>query len=268
MFDRTIFRKSIGALCLLLLAGCASMSNNPADPWEGFNRKVYAFNDTLDTYALKPVAEGYQNVTPLPARTNIANFFGNIEDVWIGVNNLLQGKGRDGFEDFGRFVINSTVGILGFFDIASEIGLEKHEEDFGQTLGKWGVDSGPYLVLPFFGPRTVRDSGGLVIDTLASPTSHVDSVAVRNSLAGVHAVSDRAQLLGAEKTLDEAALDKYSYVRDFYLQRRKNLIFDGRPPRDEEDDYSALEGLKLSAVGYPASRQFLLLNDEEKQTVK
>lgn len=254
----------IGAM---LLSGCATTASNNADPWEGFNRKVFAFNDALDSYALKPLAQGYQKVTPLPARTNVANFFGNVEDVWIGANNLLQGKGTDALNDFGRFLINSTVGILGFFDVASELGLEKHEEDFGQTLGKWGVGSGPYLVLPFFGPRTVRDAGGLAVDLFTSPISQIEEIPVRNSVRGVQVVSDRSLLLGAEETLEEAAIDKYTYVRSFYLQRRKSLILDGKVPREvDEDAMAPLEALKISSVGYPVSRQLLLVSINETQT--
>lgn len=243
----------------LLVAGCAVTATNPADPWEGFNRKVFAFNDALDRYAIKPAAEGYRAVTPLPARTNVANFFGNLDDLWIGANNLMQGKGHEGMSDLGRFLINSTIGILGFFDVASELGIEKHDEDFGQTLGWWGVNGGPYLVLPFFGPRTVRDTGGLIVDSLTSPVSRVDDIPVRNSMKGLRVISDRTLLLGAEKTLEEATLDKYSYLRDFYLQRRRNLIFDGNPPDDEDETFSALENLNVSAIGFAASRQMLLI---------
>lgn len=220
----------------LLASGCASTGGNTIDPWESVNRKVFVFNDKLDTYALKPVAQGYKAVTPLPARTNISNFFGNVEDVWIGVNNLLQGKPRDSANDFGRFAVNSTLGILGFFDIASELGLEKHDEDFGQTLGRWGVGDGPYMVLPLFGSSTARDTGGLIVDRLAfNPTAQIPRVAVRNSLTGTKLVNTRSQYLGAETTLDEASLDKYVFMRNFYLQRRRSLIFDGSPPREKED---------------------------------
>ena len=246
-------------LSAVLLGGCATTAQNPADPWESFNRKVFAFNDAVDSYALKPIAQGYEAVTPLPARTNLSNFFSNLEDVWIGSNNLLQGKGKDGFNDFARFLINSTIGILGFFDVASELGLEKHDEDFGQTLGRWGVGSGPYLVLPFFGPRTLRDTGGFAVDFAVSPTSLVEQVPVRNSLFGLKTVNSRAELLGADKALEEAALDKYSYVRSFYLQRRKSLIYDGRPPREDDDAMAPVEALKVSAIGFPASRQLMLV---------
>lgn len=233
----------------LLLGGCASTGGNPADPWEGVNRKVFVFNDKLDTYALKPVAQGYKAATPLPARTNISNFFGNVEDLWIGVNNLLQGKPKDGASDFGRFAVNSTIGILGFFDIASEIGLDKHDEDFGQTLGVWGAGNGPYMVLPLFGPSTLRDTGGLIVDRLAyNPNAMIERVAVRNSLSGTKLVNMRAQYLGAENALDEASLDKYVFMRNFHLQRRRSQIFDGNPPREKED-FGLVPGVSPQSLG-------------------
>lgn len=246
--------RAIAATGVVMLAGCAATIPNPIDPLEGLNRKVFAFNEKLDAYALKPVAEGYRFVTPLPARSNVGNFFGNFGDLWVGANNLMQGKGSEGLVDLGRFFVNSTIGILGFFDVASELGLEKHDEDFGQTLGRWGMVGGPYLVLPFFGPRTLRDAGGLVVDSVASPTYWVSEVPVRNALKGLQVVSDRSFLLGAERTLEEASIDKYAYLRDFYLQRRRSLIFDGNPPEDQDETFSHLEDLKLSATGFPELR--------------
>lgn len=225
-------------LCVCLAAavfgGCASTGTNPADPWESANRKIFAVNDALDTYALRPVAKGYQNAVPLPARTQVSNFFGNLEDLWIGTNNLLQGKGRAGLSDFGRFALNSTVGMLGFFDVASEIGLEKHEEDFGQTLAVWGVSDGPYVMLPLFGPSTLRDAAGRVPDTFADAVRYVPQIPVRNSLTGTRAINARSQLLGADDALGQASLDKYSFLRDFFLKRRRSQIYDGHPPRDDD----------------------------------
>ncbi|KAF7599071.1 MAG: ABC transporter [Candidatus Dactylopiibacterium carminicum] len=225
------------ALVCLGLSACASVPGErpDVDPWEGINRKVFAFNETLDKHALRPVAQGYEKVVPLPARTGVSNFFGNIEDLWTGVNNLLQGKPVDGGVDFGRFALNSTVGILGFFDVASEMELDKHEEDFGQTLGRWGVGSGPYLMLPFLGPSTVRDGFGKGADFLASPTQQIPGWQTRTGLTALGLINTRAQLLGADAALEQAALDKYAYLRDFYLQRRLSQIYDGRPPR--EDDF-------------------------------
>ncbi|WP_126446899.1 MlaA family lipoprotein [Sulfuricystis multivorans] len=224
----------LAALLAGMLGGCAT-SGDPKDPIEGFNRAMFAFNDGLDTVLIKPVAKGYDAVLPAPVRTGVTNFFGNIADLFIGVNNLLQGKPEQALSDFGRVVINSTIGILGLFDVASEAGLEKHEEDFGQTFGRWGVGDGAYVVIPFFGPRTVRDTVGLVLDVKTDPVANLSDVATRNSLLALRVIDNRADLLPADKVIEEAALDKYSYVRDGYLQRRRNLIHDGNPPRDLED---------------------------------
>lgn len=217
-----------------LLGGCAT-TGSQKDPIEGFNRTVFAFNEGLDKVALKPVAKGYDAVVPVPAKNGIANFFGNIADVFIGVNNLLQGKVSDAASDGGRVLVNSTIGILGLIDVASDFGLEKHEEDFGQTFGRWGAGPGAYVVVPFWGPRDVRDTAGLVLDVYADPVGGMHNVDARNTLLVTRVISDRAALLPAEKVIEEAALDKYSYIRDAYLQRRRSLIYDGRPPRDDED---------------------------------
>ena len=223
-----------------LLAGCAT-SGNPKDPIEGFNRAMFAFNEGLDSTIVKPVATGYEAVLPSPVRTGVTNFFGNIADLLIGVNNLLQGKAPEAFSDLGRVVINSTIGLLGVFDIASDAGLEKHTEDFGQTFGRWGVGNGAYVVIPVFGPRTARDTVGLVLDVAADPVTHVSPNSARNVSLVLRAVSDRANLLPADKVIEEAALDKYSYIRDAYLQRRRNLIHDGNPPREVEADAEQVE---------------------------
>lgn len=217
-----------------LLAGCAT-SGNPKDPVEGFNRAMFAFNEGLDTAIIKPVAKGYEAVLPAPVRSGVTNFFGNIADFFIGVNNLLQGKPGDAASDLGRVLVNSTIGILGIFDVATGAGLEKHEEDFGQTFGRWGVGDGAYVVLPFFGPRTIRDTAGLVLDSMADPVADIDHVPTRNVLLALRIVDTRADLLPADKVIEEAALDKYSYIRDGYLQRRRNLVHDGNPPREQAD---------------------------------
>ncbi|MFZ2628868.1 MAG: VacJ family lipoprotein [Rugosibacter sp.] len=228
-------RTLIAALLAMgLITGCAT-SGNAKDPIEGFNRAMYAFNDGLDKAVIKPVAKGYDAVLPNPVRTGVTNFFGNIADLFIGVNNLLQGKVSDGGGDLGRVAVNTTVGVLGVFDVASRMGLEKHEEDFGQTFGRWGMGSGAYVVLPLFGPRTVRDTGGLVLDVATDPVGYIDHVPTRNTLLTLRAINDRADLLPAEKVVEEAALDKYSYIRDAYLQRRRSLVYDGNPPREAED---------------------------------
>ncbi|HSD39441.1 MAG TPA: VacJ family lipoprotein [Rhodocyclaceae bacterium] len=225
----------LGLVLLACLAGCAT-GGNPKDPWEPVNRKVFVFNEKLDSWVLKPVAQGYDAVAPLPVRTGVSNFIANVDDVWIGLNNVLQGKPLQGFGDWGRFLINSTLGIAGVFDVASELGLDKHEEDFGQTLGVWGVGDGPYVMLPFFGPRTLRDAGGYVLDVAAGPFGYIKDIPTRNIARGVRIVSERADLLAAEGAFDAAAIDRYAYLRDFYLSRRKSLIRDGKRVRDEDDD--------------------------------
>jgi phospholipid-binding lipoprotein MlaA len=214
-----------------LLGGCAT-SGNQKDPIEGFNRAMFSFNEGLDTVLIKPVAQGYDAVMPTPVRTGVTNFFGNIADFFIGFNNLLQGKPDQALSDLGRVAINSTIGILGLFDVATEAGLEKHEEDFGQTFGRWGMGDGAYVVLPVFGPRSVRDAAGLILDMAADPVGDVEHIPTRNTLTALRLIDTRADLLPADKVIAEAALDKYSYVRDGYLQRRRNLVHDGNPPRD------------------------------------
>lgn len=217
-----------------LLGGCAT-SGNPKDPIEGFNRAMYGFNEAVDMVLIKPVAQGYDTVMPDPVRTGITNFFGNIADFFIGVNNLLQGKPDQAVSDLGRVLVNSTIGILGLFDVATEAGLEKHEEDFGQTFGRWGMGNGAYVVVPIFGPRTVRDTAGLILDVAADPVANIGNVPTRNTLLALRLIDTRADLLPADKVIEEAALDKYSYVRDGYLQRRRNLVHDGNAPREALD---------------------------------
>jgi phospholipid-binding lipoprotein MlaA len=230
--------RTIIAVCLLTLAtGCATTGGNPRDPWEGFNRPVYAFNDAVDRAVLKPVAQGYVKVVPEFARTGVNNFFGNIEDIATGVNNILQGKPAEGVNDLGRVVVNSVVGIFGLFDVASPMGLDKHNEDFGQTLGWWGVPSGPYLVLPLMGPSTLRDAPARYVDSyMGYNASWLEyDWEIRTGLTIVDVVRIRSNLLQAERVLDDAALDKYSFIRDAWMQRRRNQVYDGKPPKDLDD---------------------------------
>lgn len=219
-----------GAVALALSASVAA-DNNPRDPYEGFNRAMFSVNEVVDKYAAKPVAQVYDQAVPLPLKAGLGNFFGNTADLWIGVNSALQGKFGDAGVDISRLLINSTVGIFGFFDVASELGLEKHEEDFGQTLAVWGVGDGGYFFWPVIGPRTLRDTGSWAIDSYVDPVWRVEPIRVRNSMVATRFVDIRASLLPADKVVEEAALDKYAYIRDAYLQRRRNQIFDGRPPR-------------------------------------
>ena len=220
-------------LVLPFLVSCAGMAKNPDDPWEDFNRKTFALNEGLDAYLLKPVAQAYDAVAPSPIRVGVSNFFANLGDVWVAANNLLQGKPQTAASDLGRFAINSTIGVFGLIDVASAAGLDKHKEDFGQTLAVWGVGNGPYVVLPLLGPRTLRDSAGFLFDYEADLLSLTVPVSTRNSLSALRLVDIRAELLPAEKVLEQAALDKYSYLRSMYLQRRRSLIYDGKPPRED-----------------------------------
>ena len=229
-----------------VLAGCAT-SGNPKDPIEGYNRAMFSFNETVDKAVIKPVAQGYNYVTPQPVQTGVSNFFGNLADIWTSVNNLLQGKPGDALSDAGRVLINSTVGILGLFDVATPMGLEKNEEDFGQTLGRWGVGDGAYVVLPILGPRTVRDTVGLAADIYTDPVRDADAHrGYRNTAIALRAIDTRADLLKAEDALEAAALDKYAYVRDAYLQHRRSAIYDGNPPRQADD--AALPSLPADSL--------------------
>ncbi|MCL2345956.1 MAG: VacJ family lipoprotein [Desulfobulbus sp.] len=235
-------RAALLAAGLLAAAGVmaeeegSSPERNPRDPYERFNRAMFAVNEVMDTYAVRPAARVYDAAAPLPVKMSVGNFFSNVGDLWIGVNNALQGKGGDAGSDLARLLINSTVGIFGLFDVASELGLEHHEEDFGQTLAVWGVGDGGFLFLPILGPRTVRDAAAWGVDYAADPVRIVDPVWVSNSATVLRFVDMRASLLPADRIIDEAAFDRYSYIRDAYLQRRRNLIFDGRPPRLDDDD--------------------------------
>lgn len=219
----------------VFLAGCAT-SGNPKDPMEGFNRAMYSVHDGIDTVILKPAATGYEAVLPDPVQTGVNNFFSNISDVMIGVNNLLQGKVGDAATDLSRVLVNTTVGIFGIFDVATSEGLTKHDEDFGQTFGRWGVDEGAFVFVPVLGPRTVRDTVGVTLDLFADPVNFINDVPVRNSLWALRAVNARANLLPADKVIEEAAIDKYSYIRDAYLQNRRNLVYDGNPPARSIDE--------------------------------
>jgi phospholipid-binding lipoprotein MlaA len=235
---RRILRLGVAAIAMAALAGCTTMrSPDPRDPWEGMNRATFEFNDGLDRALVKPVAEGYRFVMPDPARTAVTNFFANLKDPWIAVNQLLQGKPRLAIDDLGRFVWNSTFGLLGLIDVASDMGLAKHNEDFGQTLAVWGADFGPYFVIPILGPSSVRDGVGLIPDAYAYLPWQIPKwadfdhrVTWQWSLTGLDFVQTRANLLDATDLLEQAALDRYAFVRNAYFQRRRNLIYDGDPP--------------------------------------
>ena len=239
---RTVARWA--ALVSLVLAtgavtGCATTQSaigsvrtaaSQMDPFESVNRVVYTVNDKVDRAVFKPLAQGYEFVLPVIVRSCVANVFGNIADVPASLNNFLQGKIKEGGSDICRVGVNTTVGVLGCFDVASRWGFEKHNEDFGQTLGFWGVPSGPYIVLPLFGPSTVRDGSGLLVDSYLDPLRYPNDIPVRNIAYGVRLVDKRAQALDTTNFIDNAALDPYVFVRDAYLARRRSLVLDGKEP--------------------------------------
>jgi phospholipid-binding lipoprotein MlaA len=228
--------KLVFALALAAAAGCATTGeSDPRDPLEPLNRAVYSFNDGVDRAIARPVATVYRDVVPEPLRNYVRNFFSNIGDLFIGVNNMLQGKPDEGFQDWARFAFNSVLGIFGINDVASDMGFEKHNEDFGQTLGRWGFSEGPYLVLPLLGSSDVRDGLGTVADLYYDPVTDFRPIRVRNSAVLLRFTNLRADLLDASRLLEEAALDRYVFQRDAYLQRRRSLVYDGQPPREKRE---------------------------------
>jgi phospholipid-binding lipoprotein MlaA len=228
---------AIAALALLfpvLLAGCATTGGN-ADPWEGLNRKTFAFNDAVDRAVLKPTAQGYVKVTTPWIRARVSNFFDNIYDVNTTLNDFLQGKAPEGINDLGRIVVNTTFGLFGLFDVATTLDIEKRDEDFGQTLGWWGVPAGPYVVIPLLGPSTARDAPARLVDPGWYYPKWVDNDALYWGFWTLDKVRLRAQLFQAESVLEQAALDRYLFVRDAWLQRRQNQVYDGKPPLEDEE---------------------------------
>ena len=219
----------LAATCLATIPFLAQAESED-DPWESINRPIFTFNDTLDTYALKPLAQGYQYVTPNFVQDGVHNFFSNIGDVKNLVNDLLQLKVRDAGVDTSRLLFNTTFGLAGFFDVATHMGLRRNDEDFGQTLGHYGVGSGPYVMLPLLGPSTLRDAPSLIPDSYTGPYPYIDNVPVRNSIHGLDIVDTRADLLKSEKLISG---DKYNFIRNAYLQNREFKVKDGQV----EDDF-------------------------------
>lgn len=242
---------------LALLDGCSTIKAARAgpgqklDPWENWNRKVFAFNEELDVRLLKPVATVYTDVVPQPVRSSIGNFFGNVQDAWSSVNNLLQGKFTLGMQDLMRVGTNTLFGLFGFVDVATEMGWDHQYEDFGQTLGRWGVGAGAYIVLPLFGPSTVRDAAALPLDRAASPALIINDGSTQAGIITLQLINTRASLLGASKVIDDISLDKYTFVRDAYLQRRRSLVFDGDVP--ETPDTQNDPGAPASDAGAPTA---------------
>src|SRR5271170_333462 len=231
------FRRAALALAgaTTLLAGCA-VGPTKEDPLEPFNRQMYEVHQVVDGNVVKPIAEAYVKVTPEPIRTGVSNFFGNLDDLFTGINNVLEGNGKQAGDDFGRVLLNSTFGMLGILDLGSMIGIPKDHKDFGITFGKWGVPAGPYLFIPLFGPTTVRDGTGTLVRLFIGPIGYIPEVPLRNSIYGVGYLDARAQVLSGESVLDTAALDKYRFLRNAYLKNRQYQIYDGKPPADEDDD--------------------------------
>jgi phospholipid-binding lipoprotein MlaA len=234
---------AVGALALLLAAGCASTApaNGEAsevDPWEPMNRRIDGFNTEVDRFTLKPIAKGYQKVVPEFMRKGVTNFSSNLRGPLHIINNFLQGDGREGFSETGRFVVNSTIGVVGLFDVATRMGMGRYEEDFGQTLAVWGVPSGPYVIVPFYGPQTLRDAVALPVDFLADPLFYYEHDRYRYALFALRMIDLRARFLGVE-TFIEDSFDRYIAVRESYLQHRQYEIYDGNPPEDEDfyDDF-------------------------------
>lgn len=221
------------SLLVTCLGACSTVpGGHPSDPFETVNRGTYAFNDAVDRVVLKPVATVYQQVTPRPVRSGVRNFFSNLDDLWSAANNVLQLKGAAAGDNLARFGVNTFLGLGGIFDIASDLGIERHPEDFGQTLGHWGMGPGPYVVLPLLGSSTLRDTAALPVDYTFDPLSDIDNAGVRTALDVLNLVDLRARLLRAGELIDGAALDTYSFTRDVYLQRRRSLVYDGNPPED------------------------------------
>lgn len=240
-FQRTRWLPLALTLVLSLLTGCATVANpDPRDPLESYNRSMTNFNEQVDALVLKPVAIAYREVTPAPVRTGVSNFFANLSDVWSFVNNVLQLRGEAAASSFMRVNVNTFLGLGGVLDIASEMGIDRYRQDFGLTLGRWGMGTGAYVVLPILGPSTVRDTFALPVDARGNVVRHVDPVSSRNALYALRLVEVRSNLLRAGTVLDSAALDKYSFTRDVYLQVRSQA---GKPQNvdttEEEDD---LEG--------------------------
>ena len=230
--------KSILLILLLVTTGCATKSSmsadfNPDDPYEKSNRKVFEFNNKIDKLFLRPVTDFYDKATPEFAQTSITNFFANLDDIRISINNLLQGNVVESMSDITRFFINSIFGLGGFFDVASEMGLEKHSEDFGQTLGKWGAKPGPYLMLPFLGPSTTRDAFTFVGDTALAPALSLDDNAARVGLISLDLINTYSAFTGIA---DIESKDQYAFLRDAYLERRKYEINDGLSEEDLSSD--------------------------------
>ena len=243
----TLLYKNLVIVCCVFVSSCATVSApDERDPWESFNRSIYSFNDGFDRAIARPVASAYQAVLPDFIETGISNFFSNLGDVVVIVNDVLQFKLVQAAQDFTRLLMNTTFGLLGFFDLASEMEVPKHDEDFGQTLATWGVGDGAYLILPFLGSSSVRDASGLVVDlSFLDPVTYIKDDEVRWSLIALRATDKRADLLSASRIVDKSGIDPYLFIRTAYYQIRENQIYDGNPPSSFEIKAPSQEDLLL-----------------------
>ena len=262
MCGRHSARIGAALVVAVALAGCQTIREGRGgpgeklDPWEKWNRKVFNFNEDVDHAVLIPVATAYTNVVPQPVRRSVSNFFNNFADAWSAINNMLQGKIALGFEDATRVGTNTLFGLFGILDVASEMGLEHHYEDFGQTLGRYGVGAGAYMVLPILGPSSVRDAVALPVDWQATPTAFFDETSAKIGMTVLQILNTRSALLGATRVIDDISLDKYTFVRDAYLQRRRSLVFDGdvpETPSPPDEAASAPAGAAEGNLAPPAA---------------
>lgn len=238
-FPASQCRALLLAAAAVVLAGCAA-GPTKEDPLEPFNRSMFSVHEAIDGTVIKPVAEGYVAVIPEPIRTAVSNVFGNLDDLFTGINGLLQGNGYRAGDAFNRVLLNSTFGIVGIFDLASMVGIPKDRNDFGITFGKWGFPQGPYLFIPTVGPTTVRDGTGWLVRLSIGPVGYIPDVPLRNSLYGLGYVDTRQQVLSAESVVETAAIDKYRFIRNAYLRARRYQLYDGKPPPEDDDDGGAV----------------------------
>ncbi len=231
----TAMRRTVAAMAVAVaLTGCATAPTSPADPWEPMNRSLYKVHDAVDRAVLRPVTEGYVKIVPNFIRKGVSNVFNNIDDAFSAINGILQGKFDLAGNDLGRVMVNTLVGLGGLIDVASDLDIERGYQDFGLTFAHWGFPAGPYLFVPGFGPTTIRDGTGVVVRIAVGPVGWIPNVPVRNSLYGIGFIDQRSQLLGVQEIVDTAALDKYTFIRNAYFQRRRYLFYDGKPPPEEE----------------------------------
>ncbi len=228
--------RSLVLAVALLQGACATTGGRADDPFESWNRAMYAVNEPIDKHVMKPVAQAWVDYAPSFFRMAVTNYVNNIDDLFSAVNGLLQGKLDKAGNDLGRVMINTGFGLLGMIDIASDAGIPRGEEDFGQTFGYWGIPQGPYLFVPLFGPSTFRDGTGTLLRIVWSPTTEIPNVVVRNVIYGLGAVDLRAQALGATSLIEQASLDPYTFVRRAYLQRREYMVYDGKPPPEKDEE--------------------------------